>query len=128
MCRPHAGACQDSRNQTCPQSVCLCLPPTLRLVITSGVIWTPYDWLKRFYSFCMAAIISIVSRHGLRNEVLCRNQHNKSKLALYKPLLDFYSQLYISNKTECFSYKCGCGVHELTCIEAFKRRAGLGSR
>ena len=29
----------------------------------------------------MAAVVSIVSRHGLRIEVLCRNQPNKSKLA-----------------------------------------------
>ena len=25
--------------------LCVCLP--LRLLITSGVIWTPYDWLKK---------------------------------------------------------------------------------
>ena len=34
-------------------------------------------------------------------------------------------QLYISNKMERFSNKNGCGE---TCIEAFKRRAGLGYR
>ena len=33
---------------------------------------------------------------------------------------------YISNKTKRFSYKGGCGVRRRTCIEAFKRRAGLG--
>ena len=31
--------------------VCLCSPP--RLLITSGVIWTPYDWLNKFYDFYM---------------------------------------------------------------------------
>ena len=31
----------------------------------------------------------------------------------------------MSNKTECFSYKNGCGM---THIEAFKRRAGLNYR
>ena len=79
----------------------------------------------------MAAIVSIDSRLGLRIEAHCRNQPNKSKLALYKPLLHFYShlkQLYISNKTECFSYKGGCGVCGRTRIEAFKRKPGLGYR
>ena len=77
----------------------------------------------------MAAIVDIVSRHGLRIEARRRNQPNKSKLALYKPLLRLYSHLkqpYISNKTKRFSYKGGCGVRERTHIEAFKRRGGLG--
>ena len=104
-----------------------------KLIITSGVcgvIWSSYDYLSKFYSFCMAAIIGIVSSHGLRFEACCRNQPNKSKLAVYKPLLHFYShlkQLYISNKMEHFSYKCGFDVHGRTCIEAFNR-TGLGYR
>ena len=32
-------------------------------------------------------------------------------------------QLHISNKTECFSYKSGCGVMH---IKMFEIRAGLG--
>ena len=59
----------------------------------------------------MAVIVDMVSRHGFRNELRRRNQPNKSKLALYKPLLHFYSllrQLYINNKTECLNYKAGC--------------------
>ena len=78
----------------------------------------------------MAAIVGIVRRCGLRNEVGCRNQPNKSKLALYKPLFHFYShlkQLYMSNKTEHFSYKGGCGMDGCTHFEAIKR-AGLGYR
>ena len=105
--------------------VCVLVRPPPRLVITSGVIWTPYDWLNKYYSFCMAAIFG---RCGLRIEACRKNQPNKSKPALYKPLLRLYSHLkqpYISNKTKCFSYKGGCGVRERTCIEAFKRRAGL---
>ena len=77
----------------------------------------------------MAAVVGIISRRGLKIEVHHRNQPNKSKLVLYKPLLHFYShlkQLYMSNKTECFSYKGGYGVHGCVCIEAFKRRANLG--
>ena len=67
---------------------------------------TSYDWLSKFYSFGMAAIVSIDSRRGLKIEVHYRNQPSKGKLALYKSLLHFYShlkQLYISNKTERFS-------------------------
>ena len=41
---------------------------------------TLYDWLKKFYNFYMAAVVGIVSRHGLRNEVHCTNQPNKIKL------------------------------------------------
>ena len=73
----------------------------------------------------MAAIVGIVNRCCLTIEVrcTCRSQPNKSKLALYNPLLHFYShikQLYISNKTERFSYKGGCVVCGSTHIKAFK--------
>ena len=73
----------------------------------------------------MAAIVGIVNRCCLTIETrcTCRSQPNKSKLALYKPLLNFYShlkQLYINNKTERFSHKGGCGVCGSTHIKAFK--------
>ena len=73
-------------------------------------------------------IVSIDCRHGLRIEAHHRKQPNKSKLALYTIhyfTLSHLIQLYISNKTECFSYKGGYGVMH---IEAFKRRAGSGYR
>ena len=79
----------------------------------------------------MAAIFGINSRRGLRIEACHRNQPNKSKVALYKPLLHFYShlkQLYISNKMEWFSYKGECGVCGRTCIQVFKRKPGLRYR
>ena len=44
--------------------VCVCVCVLLRILIISGVIWTPYDWLNKFYSF-IAAIVGIVSRCGL---------------------------------------------------------------
>ena len=44
-------------------SVCLDLPP--RLVITSGMIWTLYDWLNKLYSLYMVAVISIISTVGV---------------------------------------------------------------
>ena len=50
---------------------------------------------------------------------------------LYKPLYHCNShlkQLYFSNKMEHFNYKGGCGIGERTCIEALKRRTGLGYR
>ena len=43
--------------------VCVC--PPLRLLITSGVIWTPYDWVNKFYSFYMAIVVVIVNGRGL---------------------------------------------------------------
>ena len=60
----------------------------------------------------MAVIVGIVSRRGLRNKSHRRNKCNKRKLALYKPLLQcksYLKQLYMSNKTERFSYKGGYG-------------------
>ena len=108
----------------------MCLLP--RLVITSGMICTLYYWLNKFYSFYVAAIVGIVSRHALTIEVRRRNQPNKSNPALYKELPHFYShlkQLYIlSNKTEHFSYKVGCGICGRTHVKMLKRKAGLGYR
>ena len=77
----------------------------------------------------MAAIVGIVSRRGLRIEARHKNQPNKSKLVLYKPLLRLYSHLkqpYVSNKMKRFSCKGGWGVLGRARIEAFKRRADLG--
>ena len=112
-------------------AMCVSVCPPPRLIITSGMIWAPCDWLNKFCSLCMAAIVGIVSRRGFRNEVRHRNQPNKNKLALWKQLLYFYShlkQLYMNNKTECFSYKCGRDMCKRTRIEAIKRRASLGYR
>ena len=64
--------------------VWLCVCPLLRLLITSDMIRTPYDWLNRFYSFCMAIVVGIVSRHGFTVEGHSINQPNKCKQALCK--------------------------------------------
>ena len=45
-----------------------------------------YDWLNKFYSSYMAAIVSIDSRRGFRNNARRRDHPNKSELALYKLL------------------------------------------
>ena len=55
----------------------------------------------------MAAVVGTISRHGLSIDAHHGNQPNKSKLALYKPLIQFSSGLkwlYISNKLKHFSY------------------------
>ena len=45
---------------------CVCVfVSTPRLLITSGVIWTPYDWLNKFYSCYMAIVVVIVNGRGL---------------------------------------------------------------
>ena len=43
--------------------VCVCVSAP-RLLITSGVIWTPYDWLNKFYSCYMATVVIIVNGRG----------------------------------------------------------------
>ena len=45
--------------------VCMCVCPPSRLLITSGVIWTPYDCLNKFYSCYMATVVVIVNGRGL---------------------------------------------------------------
>ena len=54
--------------------VCVCLPP--RLSITSGMIWTHYDWLNKGYSFHMADVVIITGRSGLRIEAMSQLSHN----------------------------------------------------
>ena len=33
--------------------------------MTSGVIWTPYDWLNKFYSCYMATLVISINGCGL---------------------------------------------------------------
>ena len=70
--------------------------------------------------------VSVCPPPRLVIEACHRNQANKSKLALHKPLLCLYSHLkhpYISNRTKRFSYKGGHGMRGRKRIEAFKRKA-----
>ena len=53
--------------------VCVCVSPPLKLLITGGVIWTPYDWLNKFYGSYMAVVVGIVNGHGLGIVMSCRN-------------------------------------------------------
>ena len=45
--------------------VCVFVCPPPRLLITSSVIWTPYEWLKKFYSCYMATVVIIINGRGL---------------------------------------------------------------
>ena len=54
------------------QFASVCLP--LRLVITSGVIWTRYNLLNRFCSFYMATIVGIASGRGISIDVCYRKE------------------------------------------------------
>ena len=55
-------------------SMCFCVYPPLRVLITSGMIWIPYDWLnKKFYSFCMAFVVDVLRRYGFGSKVHHRN-------------------------------------------------------
>ena len=72
----------------CVVCVCVCVCPPLRQLITSGVIWTPYDWLNKGFNFYnKAAVVVISGGCGFRIEARRSNQPNKSKLLLYKLLL-----------------------------------------
>ena len=54
--------------------VCVCLFVSLlpRLLITSGMIWTSYDWLYKFYRCYMATAV-IVNGCGLGIDTHCGN-------------------------------------------------------
>ena len=84
----------------------------------------PYDWLNKFISFYIAAVVGVISGYGLSIDTCCGNPPNGSKLALYKLLICFNSHLkhtYVSKKTEYSGYKGGCGVLAHTCIKVYKR-------
>ena len=112
----------------CAAYMCMSTP---RPLITSGVIWALYDWLNKFYSFYMAAVVIINSECCLRLKACCRNQPNKSKVVLYMYISCYFhfnssfKELYIRNKMEHFSYKGGWVWMSYT-YHVFNRRAGLG--
>ena len=54
-------------------SVSLCLSLSLRLLITSGMIWTTYDWLNKFCSCYMVTVVVIVNGHSLSIDMHCGN-------------------------------------------------------
>ena len=59
-----------------------------------------YVWLNKSYSFYVAAVVSIFSRHGLTNDAHYGNQPNKGKLEPHMPsiyLNNCSKRLYISS-------------------------------
>ena len=67
----------------------------------------------------------IVRRHGLTTET--HRQTNLTRLNQCCQCHYFLSKAcFNSCKMECFIYNGGCGIR--TCIEVFKRKAGLGYR
>ena len=44
---------------------------------TSDVIWTPYDWVNKLYSFYVATVVSIISGRGLSIDTCHKSQPNK---------------------------------------------------
>ena len=51
--------------------VCVCVCRHLRLLVITGMIWTPYDWLNMFNGFYIAAAVGMVSRCGITIGVHC---------------------------------------------------------
>ena len=43
--------------------------PCMKLLFTSGMIWTQYDWLNKLYNFCVEAVVDIVSGCDLSIDV-----------------------------------------------------------
>ena len=79
----------------------------------------------------MAAIVGIISRHGLRIELVVET--NLVRVSYYCISHSFHfdshlEQLYISNKMEEFNNKGECGICGYTCIKAFKNKVGLHYR
>ena len=51
-------------NRFCLQSVSALEAINNLVAVWSGMIWTPHDWLNKFYSFYMGAVVGVVSRRG----------------------------------------------------------------
>ena len=80
----------------------------------------------------MATMVSIVSRCGLTIEA-CHIESNLIRGIYCSIIHSFYfnsrlKQLYISKKTDQFSYKGVCDVRGHAHIEGVKRRVSLGYR
>ena len=51
--------------------ICVCLPP--KLLITSGMTCSPYDWLNQLYSCYMATVAIIINERGFGINTCHRN-------------------------------------------------------
>ena len=57
------------------------------LLTTSGTIWTPYNWINKFYNLYMAAVVSVNGRRRLTTEA-----HYKLLFSLKSCLKQLYKQ------------------------------------
>ena len=109
-------------------SMHVCMFAPRLLLITSGMIWSPYHWLNKFYTFIwQLQMVSLVDVALELNHVIKHNRVSQHYIRHYFHFKSHLKQLYISNKTECFNYKGGYGICEHMHIKIFKR-AGLGYR
>ena len=71
----------------------------------------------------MALAIDTIDGRGLSNKARCELLPKSSKIILYVPFVSQekpFNQLYITNKTERFSFKSGCAMQFAK--PAYKRR------
>ena len=68
----------------------------------------PYDWLNKLHNVYMAAIVSIISRRGLRIEVHCRNQPNTVIVSFHYISRSFHFKAVLHLKQYCM-YVLLCG-------------------
>ena len=61
---------------------CVCAP-NLKAINNQWYLWTPYDWLNKFYSFYIAAVAGDISRCSLSIDTYSENQPNKHNIILY---------------------------------------------
>ena len=69
--------------------VSMCVCPYHTLFINSVIIYTPYDWLYKFYSFYTVGVVSINSIEMIQQlkHTCNRNYSSKNKIMLYNQLL-----------------------------------------
>ena len=108
--------------------MCLCVSALEAIIITSGMIWTPYYWLTKGYNFYMAAVVIIGGGHCLRIEQRWRNQPSKSKPSLYSHY--FYLTFLLNSCTQTARQSASvtnveCSVHRR--IEVFKKDLALAT-
>ena len=87
----------------------------LRLLITSSVIWTPYDWLNKFYSFYVVAVslsmigVTLKLKHIIETKIVRLSYRFTNHYFTFT--YSCLKQMYISIKKEQFSFRGGCGTH-----------------
>ena len=65
--------------------------PLCRLSMSSGMIWTPYDWFNNFCNFCMSTLVTlnVIDSCDLIIEVHHRNQPDKTYCKLRSSVAEY---------------------------------------